>query len=34
MKFFYILYQYLIAWPVFLVITIFTALFTIRGVCA
>ena len=29
MKFFYILYQYLVAWPVFLVITIFTAIFTI-----
>ena len=29
MKYLYIVYQYLIAWPIFVVITIFTALFTI-----
>lgn len=29
MKFFYVLYQYLIAWPLLVVLTIFTAVFTI-----
>ena len=29
MKFFYILYQYLIAWPILAVLTMFTAIFTV-----